>query len=57
MKFSLFYPILKKIWPYEMPYFWVKKHLKPCLLKNYWDNLVFCNVASLARVRRQEVVN
>ena len=29
MKFSLFYPIFQKIWPYEMPYFLVKRHLKP----------------------------
>ena len=29
MKFSLFYPIFQKIWPYEMPSFWVKRHLKP----------------------------
>ena len=33
MKFSLFYPILKKNWLYEMPYFWVKGHLKPWILK------------------------
>ena len=33
MKFSLFYPIFQKIWPYEMPYFWVKGHLKACEYK------------------------
>ena len=39
MKFSLFYPIFQKIWSYEMPYFWVKRHLKPWKKPRLFSNL------------------
>ena len=38
MKFSLFYPIFQKNCPYEMPYFQVKRHFKPC--KPFTPNVV-----------------